>query len=377
MKKVLALVLAVIMVCTMAMAIEVAVTPKPLGSSDGEIGQVTLSDLKETYVLVLDEAFFEALQPTDPADKLDITAKNFTVTSKVKGSFTEIGGKKVYAFEVANTDKALDGKADFTISELKIALKNSRNSYVTYTAKNGLLVATEFKLGGLSQGTTALDSINETLGDFYSAYDVGYETNTDMSDIKTSWKDSISPIWNLFNKDLRDVDVISGNGITVTLTGIPKNTPFKIIETEVELTTAGQKALDKNLAANGDPEVYEVTDYSLEMTAGKATIVLEADEDLYIYSYDKNGKLTDAGFKFTVEKNPRTGAETGYWTLTTNKLGALLFSEGPLTAAAAATGTTTPGTTTNPGTGANDVVGVAAALAVVALVSGAAISLKK
>ena len=375
MKKVLALVLAVIMVCTMAMAVDVAVTPKPLGSSDGEIGQVTLSDLKETYVLVLDEAFFDALQPTDPADKLDITAKNFTVTSKVKGSFTEIGGKKVYAFEVANTDKALDGKADFTISELKIALKNSRNSYVTYTAKNGQLVATEFKLGGLSQGTAALETINETLGDFYSAYDVGYETNTDMSNIKTSWKDSISPIWNLFNKDLRDVDVISGDGITVTLTGIPKNTPFKIIETEVELTPAGEKALDKNLAANGDPYVSYATDYSLEMTAGKATIVLEENEDLYIYSYDKNGKLTDAGFKFTVEKDPRTGVETGYWTLTTNKLGALLISEGPLTAAAAS-GTST-GTTTNPGTGANDVVGVAAALAVVALVSGAAISLKK
>ena len=46
---------------------------------------------------------------------------------------------------------------------------------------------------------------------------------------------------------------------------------------------------------------------------------------------------------------------------------------------ATVTGTTTgsTGTTTNPGTGANDVVGVAAALAVVALVSGAAISLKK
>ena len=375
MKKVLALVLAVIMVCTMAMAVEVAVTPKPVGSSDGEIGQVTLSDLKETYVLVLDEAFFDALQPANSADKLDITAKNFTVTSKVKGSFTEIGGKKVYAFEVANTDKALDGKADFTISELKIGLKNSRNSYVTYTAKNGLLVATEFKLGGLSQGTAALEGINETLGDFYSAYDVGYETNTDMSNIKTSWKDSISPIWNLFNKDLRDVDVISADGITVTLTGIPKNTPFKIIETEVELTPAGEKALDKNLAANGNPHVSYATDYSLEMTAGKATIVLEENEDLYIYSYDKNGKLTDAGFKFTVEKDPRTGIETGYWTLTTNKLGALLISEGPLTAAGATSGST--GTTTNPGTGANDVVGVAAALAVVALVSGAAISLKK
>ena len=49
------------------------------------------------------------------------------------------------------------------------------------------------------------------------------------------------------------------------------------------------------------------------------------------------------------------------------------------TSGTASTGTTgtTPGSTTNPGTGANDVVGVAAALAVVALVSGAAISLKK
>ena len=46
------------------------------------------------------------------------------------------------------------------------------------------------------------------------------------------------------------------------------------------------------------------------------------------------------------------------------------------TLATTATEPATPGTT-NPGTGANDVVGVAAALAVVALVSGAAISLKK
>lgn len=47
-----------------------------------------------------------------------------------------------------------------------------------------------------------------------------------------------------------------------------------------------------------------------------------------------------------------------------------------LAAAADVTATTTT-TTTNPDTGANDVIGVAAALAVVALVSGAAISLKK
>ena len=57
---------------------------------------------------------------------------------------------------------------------------------------------------------------------------------------------------------------------------------------------------------------------------------------------------------------------------------ALVAVDGTLTTVAApAADTTATGTTTNPGTGANDVVGVAAALAVVALVSGAAISLKK
>ena len=53
--------------------------------------------------------------------------------------------------------------------------------------------------------------------------------------------------------------------------------------------------------------------------------------------------------------------------------GVVILSDKALTTAA----TAGSGSTTNPGTGANDVVGVAAALAVVALVSGAAISLKK
>ena len=382
MKKVLALVLAVIMVCTMALAAAPnAVTPTPVAGSDGEIGEIELTSLKEKYVLVLDKEFFAPLQPEDPADALEITADNFKVTANVKGNFVEFeDGTKAYAFDVANVDKALDGKADFAITSLKIELKNSRNSYVTYEAKDGKLVAKEYKLGGLAQGKNAIDAINNNPDfDFFSAYDVGYETNDDMDNIQTSWNDTESPRWNMFNKDLKDYEIVAGP-LTITLTGVAKNTPFKVIETEVELTTAGEKALNKNLAANGDPDYTLVTDYALEMTAGKATFELSDlngtfDEDFYIYTYDKNGKLTDVGAKFVVEKDPRTGAETGTWTLTTNKLGALLVSDGPLTASAA--GTTEGGTTTNPGTGANDVVGVAAALAVVALVSGAAISLKK
>ena len=373
MKKVLALVLAVIMVCTMAMALTInAVKPAPVDGSDGEIGKIELSSLKEKYVLVLDKEFFAPLQP---ATALAITKDNFAVTANVKGNFVEFeDGTKAYAFDVANVDKALDGKADFAITSLKISLVGSRNSYVTYEAKDGKLEATEYKLGGLARGKDAIKDINDSI-DFFSAYDVGYETNDKMDNVQTSWNDTESPRWNMFDKDLKDYVVIEEDGLTVTLTGVAKNTPFKVIETEVELTTAGERALDKNFANNGDPEGATITDFSLEMTAGKATIEIEADEDLYIYTYDKNGKVTDAGFKFVVEKDPRTGAETGTWTLTTNTLGALLITDGPLSASAA--GTTETGTTTNPGTGANDVVGVAAALAVVALVSGAAISLKK
>ena len=376
MKKVLALVLAVIMVCTMAMAVTInAVTPTPVDGSDGEIGEILLTSLKEKYVLVLDDEFFAPLQPEEAEDALDITKDNFVVTANVKGNFVEFeDGTKAYAFDVANVDKALDGKVDFAITSLKISLVGSRNSYVTYEAKDGKLVATEYKLGGLAQGKDAIKDINDSI-DFFSAYDVGYETNDDMDNIQTSWNDTESPRWNMFNKDLKDYVVIDEYGLTVTLTGVAKNTPFKVIETEVELTAAGERALDKNFANNGDPDGGIFTEFALEMTAGKATIEIEADEDVYIYTYDKNGKVTDAGFKFVVEKDPRTGVETGTWTLTTNSLGALIITDGPLTASAA--GTTEGGTTTNPGTGANDVVGVAAALAVVALVSGAAISLKK
>ena len=61
-------------------------------------------------------------------------------------------------------------------------------------------------------------------------------------------------------------------------------------------------------------------------------------------------------------------------TATAKVAGPVVVTDKAITASSATTGT---GSTTNPGTGANDVVGVAAALAVVALVSGAAISLKK
>lgn len=90
-----------------------------------------------------------------------------------------------------------------------------------------------------------------------------------------------------------------------------------------------------------------------------------AEEDDYIYEI-KDGKLvTPSRLKWDDD------AEV--WTLTTRTLGAYVVSDVKL-AKAVAEGDADVG---NPDTGANDVVGIAGALAVVAMISAAAVSLKK
>lgn len=89
-----------------------------------------------------------------------------------------------------------------------------------------------------------------------------------------------------------------------------------------------------------------------------------AEEEDYVYEI-KDGKLV-------VPSKLKWDKDSEVWTLTTRTLGAYVVSDVKL-----ATATAEDATTTNPDTGANDVVGIAGALAVVAMVSAAAVSLKK
>ena len=90
-----------------------------------------------------------------------------------------------------------------------------------------------------------------------------------------------------------------------------------------------------------------------------------AEEDDYIYEI-KDGKLvTPSRLKWDDD------AEV--WTLTTRTLGAYVVSDVKLAKAVAEADDDVG----NPDTGANDVVGIAGALAVVAMISAAAVSLKK
>ena len=101
----------------------------------------------------------------------------------------------------------------------------------------------------------------------------------------------------------------------------------------------------------------------LEQTEGA-----KATTDYNVYAKGMDGKVSSVAATL----------KNGVLTFNVPALSTVIVTPDTLTVTATIPGTTTEtGTTTNPGTGANDVVGVAAALAVVALVSGAAISLKK
>ena len=116
------------------------------------------------------------------------------------------------------------------------------------------------------------------------------------------------------------------------------------------LPTTGTNASNKLIKNELDNDVTVKGTLENVVVPYKAvTVTFDGAKDGYkMYMVNADGSVTDLNAKFDDNK--------------------------VLTATGTAAGT---GTTTNPGTGANDVVGVAAALAVVALVSGAAISLKK
>ena len=129
-------------------------------------------------------------------------------------------------------------------------------------------------------------------------------------------------------------------------------------------TTADTGYTDAGIAASGNARGANNfnTPVKVVFNQGKEN----AAKVYNVYAKDLSGKITKLAATL----------DRGVLTFTVPALSYFIVTSDTVTASATQT-PTTPGTTTNPGTGANDVVGVAAALAVVALVSGAAISLKK
>ena len=129
-------------------------------------------------------------------------------------------------------------------------------------------------------------------------------------------------------------------------------------------TAADTDVLKANADADGDMYFYNFKgEPTFDATA--TLYFYDADEDCYVYE-NNNGRLTEVG---------KYDDDEGCWVVKARTLGQYVMSTEELVNAD--NSDTTEPDVENPDTGANDVVGIAAALGVVALVSAAAVSLKK
>ena len=359
MKKVLALVLAVIMVCTMAMAVQV-VAPDASAVGSSTIPALKESDPTETYGVEIDPTYYVV----SGFENNVFTASNVTLAKT---------NNAVYVV-VPTLDKALDGEADFTFTgTIKIADKNNAGTYVICSIKNGVLVATEGKVKGITMSASELDAWNGTVTNkLQEKYDIGFKTEVLASDA-----DLEAAIAGLTADGKYDTWYITGskalsatiNDVTVK---VPAKTAFKMKKPAAAVTTSFNTLVD-NTYTGFHGLFVEGTGITMSLN------VTPADNTMNLYAVDKNGKIYSLGTSLTESKKVDgtivgTLSATFGGTYQIVKFTKSVDVNG--TVPGVATAPTTPGTT-NPGTGANDVVGVAAALAVVALVSGAAISLKK
>jgi len=387
MKKVLALVLAVIMVCTMAMAVEVNTPTTPGNSTSDYAYSVTLYPGKS---IIFDKADLGMTDVSDDDVKagkynVDITFERGADFIASKGWVKTATGYR-YVLTAKDSVVAIDGTPDIIISAIKVTkvgqnktfysaqytdkLADGTATYATHT-KDGKPTVTAQYFKPMKDIADSTNGIALCLG-----FDFGYEPGKIViaKDGKSVTPDAF--VENTLYSVVRTQEANAKSSVTLGKYATTEN-PFgytytlkagetvmfaNIGNVNIDNTTAAGKALNKNLL---DRDATIVAKLENELMPNKAvSITVDGAKDGYkVYMVKADGSVVDLGATFNANK---------VLTATATLTGPVIVTDKAITATAASTGTTT-----NPGTGANDVVGVAAALAVVALVSGAAISLKK
>ena len=348
MKKVLALVLAVIMVCTMAMAVTVTTTTTPSGTSSGPYEIATPgSSLKVTLTEATASAAGDGIHFYLKDGKF-VPANNVVTVTFAKG------GELVASQGWVKTGTG-DTAADY---EYLITLKQDLNRAADTKVADIQISAITFK----STGYDLVKVFAPTSAAGYKSFAYGYNNvNVVLQEDGTvSFNPGeVTTIASLLDKNGKEVNSLNVKVDNMTYSFVKGQKVYSALAADITAptTTVTPVATYQNLLNTTAKVVYEKG--------------VNADTTYRVYAKGADGKVlsvvattSDGVMSFTVPA-------MSYVIVTTEVLA---------TSGTASTGTTTPatpGTTTNPGTGANDVVGVAAALAVVALVSGAAISLKK
>ena len=343
MKKVLALVLAVIMVCTMAMAVDVTTTTTPSGTSAGPYAVAKPgTSLEVAFNETTDGIHFYLNK-----DGKFVPANNVVTVTFAKGGelVASQGWVKTGTGDTAgdyqyfiNLKQDLNRVADTKVADIQI-------SAITFKS-------TGYDLVKVFAPTSAAD---------YKSFAYGYNNvNVVLQEDGTvSFNPGeVTTIASLLDKNGKEVNNLNVKLNGMTYSFVKGQKVYSLASAIAAPTTAGTPAATyQNLLNTTAKVVYE-----------KGS---NADTTYRVYAKGADGKVlsvvattSDGVMSFTVPAMSTV----------------IVTTEVLATSGTASTGTTTGSTgtsTTNPGTGANDVVGVAAALAVVALVSGAAISLKK
>ena len=352
MKKVLALVLAVMMLATIAMAADVnnpvgggdvANTPKrwipgsTIKINDSGIVNAATGENANRYVLAADKVegdgmiavkninstnyslsnvkytdgknLVESIKFNDANDRIDIKLKQDYTSTKAKAldvTFTLKGKKVGKTAKPVDIDVRVYGDVGYTLDKTSILLNdNDEATTPTNLDDDSILYEVDKDAGGNAYGTLEFDAADGDTTVSVRVYD----------------GDKLY----LYNDLDADTDILK-----------------KYADNDADITF---------LNFPGEPTFNST-----------ATVYFYKEEGTYVYAI-KNGQLTAVNAKWS--------DDDGAFVLKTRTLGSYVFSDKKLSVAA-----TTPGSE-NPDTGANDVVGIATALAAVALVSAAAVSLKK
>ena len=343
MKKVLALVLAVIMVCTMAMAVDVTTTTTPSGTSAGPYAVAKPGPSLEVSFNEATDGIHFYLK-----DSKFVPANNVVTVTFAKGG--ELVASQGWV-KTGNDDTAASYR-------YFINLKQDLNRVADTKVADIQISAITFK----STGYDLVKVFAPTSAAGYKSFAYGYNNvNVVLQEDGTvSFNPGeVTTIASLLDKNGKEVNSLNVKVDNMTYSFVKGQKVYSALAADITApaTTVTPVATYQNLLNTTAKVVYE--------KGGNA------DTTYRVYAKGADGKVlsvvsttSDGVMSFTVPAR-------SYVIVTTEVLA---------TSGTASTGTTTGSTgtsTTNPGTGANDVVGVAAALAVVALVSGAAISLKK
>ena len=388
MKKVLALVLAVIMVCTMAMAISVSDGGKPAVTPSGSYAQIVPGSTVHFTVADLISAGVKAYY--DATTHEFVPEKNVVKVSYGKGA--ELVASQGW---VRIKDKATPvTEADEAISwQYQVVLKNSDTATCDEKSLDFSIVGVSYKPYGEPEVKYTVDATNAALKLDKFERDYGWTTadlaldSTGSMNITAGFKsvlplDKIVTLTATYNSKGETVAtnvwyMSAGTGDN-TQVEFPVKAGQKLLRKNYDFTSTQQTALDAkygistsdilSTTTGGDYKYIVVNDTNLVGTAN----ITHWNSKMNVYALAMDGTLSKVAV--TVNDGVATAKVPAY-SATFVYVGTTPLKNVTTTIASGAT--TDTGTTTNPGTGANDVVGVAAALAVVALVSGAAISLKK